>query len=619
MTQFSVPAAHGKVKTCINYFGGCDLTNSPSSVPLSRSPCAPNILRDVPGKVRKMQGYKTLFTADGAIHGCFVLGNQTALLHAGTKLYHITNWDAPLPTPCFTQMANAQSRAVFLGESLYLFDGQQYLVWSAGVIKNVSQCAKIPKVTIAGTPQGGGGAYEELNLLTPKYCETFVGTADAKVYHLSHTPLDAAAVTVRIQNADKTWRDAVEGTAFSVNRQTGEIYFVAPPGAPPVAGEPNVEITAAHTVPDYAARILTARAVCAFGVNGVEDRVFAAGSAQYPNRDYYSAQNDATYFGDHSYCVLGGKEAIEGYSLLDGYLIAHKNTPYEQGNLILRAGNLIDGQAAFPITASLAGPGLVASASLGMLEGEPLYLSKQGVMAVTRTETDGSRFAQCRSFYLNGGMLAAAQAGAYAAHWQDFYVLALGGKLWFLDGLQPTPRAQGMPWSARQYEGYYRENCAATVLWQQDDRLFFGTQAGAVCRFCAHTLLPNDYCDNDTPVKAHWDLPDFGGATFYKNKAFAYLAVRLAAAPVTGVCVSARCKGVWQTLLNDKAKAGYLSFSNLVFSKLTFRCDTTPRTIGTRVRLKKADKACFRLENAQAEPFGITEVALEYTENGNFK
>ncbi|MEG0485632.1 MAG: hypothetical protein RR576_09315, partial [Oscillospiraceae bacterium] len=608
--RFTIGTPSAKSRLCAQHFGGCDLTNSPAAVDLSRSPSAPNMIRDVPGKVRKMQGYKTLLNLGKPINGCFVVNAGGALLHAGTELYYITDFEKAVPAPLYSKMANVKSMAVFLQDKLYIFDTEHYLAFFDNAVHNVSDNAKIPKITIAGTPQGSGEAFEELNLLTPKFCETYLGTADAKVFNLSHAPLDASAVTARIRNADKSWRDVAEGSAFSVNRQTGQVTFVSPPGMPPVAGEPNVEITAARTIAEYAPCVLTAHAACTYGVNGVEDRIFVGGSAKYANRDYYSAQNNGGYFGDHSYCIIGDKERIEGYSALDGMLVTHKNGEQEHGNLILRNGNLSEGKAAFPIVASLAGAGLAASRSIGMLAGEPLYLSKQGIMAVTRTESDGSRYAQCRSFYLNGGLLQHELSNACAVQWQDFYVLANGEKLWLLDGLQPTARAEGMPWSARQYEGYYRENCAAEILWQQSGKLFFGTKDGKVCRFCEHTLLTRDYCDDTVPVKAHWDLPEFGGGLFYKNKTFAYIAVRLAAAPITGVHVSAQCKGIWQNLMSDKAKAGYLSFKSIVFSKFTFRCDDTPRTIGARIRLKKADKVRFRMENSEAEPFGINEIAL---------
>ena len=40
----------------IDTFKGVDLTNAPSNVSINRSPEAPNMIRDVPGKVRKRMG-----------------------------------------------------------------------------------------------------------------------------------------------------------------------------------------------------------------------------------------------------------------------------------------------------------------------------------------------------------------------------------------------------------------------------------------------------------------------------------------------------------------------------------------------------------------------------------
>ena len=42
----------------ITTFKGVDMTNSSPNVDDARSPHAPNMIRDVPGKVRKRMGYK---------------------------------------------------------------------------------------------------------------------------------------------------------------------------------------------------------------------------------------------------------------------------------------------------------------------------------------------------------------------------------------------------------------------------------------------------------------------------------------------------------------------------------------------------------------------------------
>lgn len=44
----------------VSEFRGVDLYNSPTNVSPSRSPSAPNMIRDVPGKVRKRMGYHTV-------------------------------------------------------------------------------------------------------------------------------------------------------------------------------------------------------------------------------------------------------------------------------------------------------------------------------------------------------------------------------------------------------------------------------------------------------------------------------------------------------------------------------------------------------------------------------
>lgn len=616
---FTAHSSQTRSRLNIDRFAGNDLTNAPSSVALSRSPHAINMIRDVPGKVCKMQGFKTLFTASGKINGCFILQDNTAILHSGTDLYHILSWDNPLSSPLTIHLANTKSKGVYLADKLYIYDGINAVVWDKDNIVTLESIVKTPRVTIANLPSGGGAQYEQLNLLTPRFTETFVGTAQDTIYKLSYAPLDNAPVEVKILQGDKVYQILRENYEFTVNRATGQISFNSPPGVPLKAGEANVEITAAHTIAGYKERILSAKAICAYGIGGTQDRVFAGGSEKFPNRDYFSAQNDGTYFGDMSYSQLGAYDPIMGYSLLDGSLLTYKNSPFNKENIIVRHGEIIDKQPAFSVTATLPSTGLVSADSMGYLEGEPLFLSQEGIMAVTRTEANGTRYVQGRSFYLNGGLLKCKLNEAQATVWQDFYVLAAGDKLWLLDGLQPSSRAEGMPWSARQYEGYVRENCAACALWQQNGKLFFGTQDGKVCRFRDKSVEPSDYYDDEAPVKACWELPDFGGRDFYKNKTFTYMAVLLASAPITSVDVTAKCKGVRHRLYSDRARGGYLSFANLAFSKFTFRCDDTPRTLGARVRLKKVDKASFNMANDEAEPFGITEVALEYSENGNFK
>ena len=69
MGRFSIPSSPARSVVKIDEFKGVDLNSSPSNVAVTRSPNAPNMMRDVPGKVRKRQGYEKTGTYAGRING----------------------------------------------------------------------------------------------------------------------------------------------------------------------------------------------------------------------------------------------------------------------------------------------------------------------------------------------------------------------------------------------------------------------------------------------------------------------------------------------------------------------------------------------------------------------
>jgi hypothetical protein len=98
------------------------------------------------------------------------------------------------------------------------------------------------------------------------------------------------------------------------------------------------------------------------------------------------------------------------------------------------------------------------------------------------------------------------------------------------------------------------------------------------------------------------------------------MAVRLASALSTSVRIYALKRGIWGLVKEDSATTRYLSFSGLVFSKLTFSSDATPKIVSSKVKVKKVDRVRFRLENNQLnELFGINDLAFEFVEGGNYK
>lgn len=615
MAQFSIPASPARSILNVDKFYGIDYTNSPANVDKSRSPNGQNMIRDVPGKVRKRMGYETMAQYPARINGVFARREDTQfLVHAGTKLY----WGEE---EIYGDMADARSSAWQFEDKLYIIDGAGLTVFDGVAAAPVGDDAKIPLFTIAKAPTGGGTQYENLNLIQPKFTEQFLGTEEDTQYHLSFTELDDAPVKVELLNAEGTWQEKTENTDYTVDREAGVVTFTEAPGKSPVAGEDNVRITASRTVEGYAARIFGCTMGTLYGVNGAADRLFLSGNAQYRNYDWYSGMNDPTYWADTAYAVLGTQQsAIVGYSIVNERLATHKDNMEDGRNVIIREGNLVDNQPAFPIVNTLQGEGAIATRSFAYLVNEPLFLTKLGVFAITAQDVTGEKYAQQRSFFLNGSLLKEANLeNAVAVVFKDMYWLCLNGVAYILDGLQSTRRNEE-PYSNRQYAGFYCTNIPARVLFVKDERLWMGSDDGKLRRFYEDTAALTSYSDDGQAIHAIWETPDLSGKLFYKNKTFRFLAVRLASAIATSIRISGQRRGLWTHIKEDTTKARYFNWGYLNWDKFSWSNDETPKTLSTKVRIKKVDKARFRFENSEVnEPFGLFDFAVEFVENGNFK
>lgn len=629
-TTFKVPSSPKKNILTINEFLGVDFTNSAANVDITRSPNSVNMIRDVPGKIRKCMGWKVENTYEDEsgnglkINGYHSFrGDDTYLVHAGTNIYQKDEL-------LYSDANDERSTSWQFKDRLYIIDGKKLLVYYKeevdGVISHkvepVENNAYIPTLTISKDPEGGGTSYEDLNLLTPKFTELFLGKANVKEYHLSFDNLDNEPIKVEVMNGNGDFIEKKAGTDYTVDYTNGIVTFSVAPGESPLTGEDNVKITASRTVEGYADRINKCTFGTLFGVNGASDRLFLSGNPDYINYDWYSGQYDPTYFEDTAYSLLGSdSSAIVGYSIISNLLAAHKDSMEKDQNIILREGNLEDSEPVFRIVNTLQGSGAIAKHSFAYLSTEPLFLTNSGVYAVTAQDVTGEKYAQNRSFYLNGKLLEEKnKEDAFGIVYKDMYWLCLNNVCYILDGLQPLMTDKSMPYSTRQYAGFYRTNVPANILWEREGILYFGTKDGKVCSFYTDKYALASYNDNGEPIEAIWETPDIDGDLFYKNKTLRYMAVRLESAIATSIKIFAMKRGLWNFIKYDEAAGRYFSFSQLVFSKLSFSGDKTQKIVSTKLRLKKVDKFRIRILNDNLnEPFGVFNIAFEFVESGNFK
>lgn len=621
MGQFSIPAETAKSTLIIETFRGVDLNNSPTNVDKSRSPAAPNMIRDQVGKVRKRMGYTTVATAPegAAIHGIYHLEAET-LVHAGGTLYR---WDGGTGFERLGDMADNRSRGFVFDKKLYLLDGERFRVYDGETLAAVADNAHVPTIIINRNPTGGGQAYEALNLLSRTWEESFLGTADAKDYQLTTTELAADEVTAQVLNSDGEWVDKVEGTDFTVDRTKGLVKFNAEPGESPVNGQDNVKIRAAKDREGYLDKINRCTVFSVFGVGGAPDRVFLSGNPDEKGVDWYSEFEDPTFFPDTAYTRLSRDgSSIVGYAVLGNALAAFLDNSTDGRNVIVRTGGLDEsGNPMFRINNTLIGENAVAPDSFVPSNREPLFLTEKGVYAITAEELTGEKISQERSYYIGSAIQEAQhKVDAIGIVYRDFYVLALDGTLYLMD-LQQKTYEKNSPYSSFQYECYYWPELPVTALWVEGEALCFGTEEGKLCRFATNVDNPGNYNDDGKAIDAYWETSDFDGQTFFKSKTFTGLAVRLAAATQTGVKVFALKRGLWGQVFDAKDRARFFDWSYIDFSKFTFNTDQTPRTLYGKIKIKKVDKVRFRLRNNELnEPFGLYAFGLVWREPGsNYK
>ena len=624
MAQFNVPSESQKYSAVVETFRGVDLNNSPSNVDKSRSPAAPNMIRDQVGKVRKRMGYETKVTAPGgaAINGVHHLLEET-LVHAGEKLYRLSDTDGTWELTEIGAMANARSRSFVFDQKLYLLDGTTYQVYDGETLAAVADSATVPTIIISRRPTGGGQSYQGLNLLGRKWTESFLGTADATVYQLTTKDLAEDAVTARVLNADGVWEDKTEGTDFTVDRAAGTVTFSTAPGVSPVTGQDNVQITAAKVREGYLDTINRCTIAAVYGVGGSTDRVFLSGNGDKPGVDWYSNFEDPAFFPDTNYTKLVRDGArVTGYTVLSNTLAAFIDGASDGRNVVVRSGVLDEnGDAVFRVSNTMIGQDAVAPDTFCRTDKEPLFLTNRGVYAITAEELTGEKYSQERSYYIASAIGAAqGRENACACTYGDFYALALDGTIYLLD-LQQKTYERNSPYSSFQYECYYWPDIPARVLFLDGDALCFGTEDGKLCRFHTNVDDVTSYNDDGAAIDAYWETSDFDGKIFFHVKTFTGLAVRLAAAVNTGVVVYAQVRGMWKQVFASGAKARYFDWSYIDFSKFTFSSDRTPRTLYGKIKLKKADKVRFRLQNnVLNEPSGLYAFGLQFKEpGGNYK
>ena len=614
-----LPPSNGTKAIEFKEFKGADFESEIGAVSLSRSPDCLIMISDQSGRPVKRFGYEKLLQLQGRINGIFRLSHlndkkereEKRLIHSGDKLYL---WkDDNTTTELYTGMNDMRSCAFQMESQLWILDGKKMMRYDGKVAEPVEKTAYVPTSTIAAPPSGGGETKDQFNLLTPLRINKFLGNTSATVYQLDSTDISGVEKCEKLE-ANGNW-SVIQ--SWSVEPKSGRVTFAGAIGNSPVTGEDNVRITykKENQKENQADKINKCTTGVLWGLGGY-NRLFVAGNPDYVNQDFVSDFTDGTqalptYFPENMYAQVGQDNTkIIGYLRSGNELAILKEDNEQDATVFLRSATLKDDiTVLFPLKTGLAGVGAVSPYCMKDLRDDHMYLSKQGVFAITTNAVTAQQYAQARSELINKKLCREPKLEeAVAVEYQGYLYIAVNGHVYVADAAQRNYKGKNA--EQYQYEWYYWENVPARCWYKENERLLFGTDDGCVMRFY-NTKISSSYNDDGKAITAYWMTPAIAFDTYTKYKTVRRIYTKLN--PYARSSVKLYLKEDGAEVLVDDKKADIMNWDDVDFERFTFNTNTDVNIIYTKVKAKKIITTQFKFENdVLDEAFGIYGATVYY-------
>ena len=603
--------------TVYSRFKGVDFSVDASLVDKDRSPYAPNLIADIGGMPEKRLGWRVLHQLEQPINGIWygeINGQKSFIAHGGTKIYKFTAIGFEIIKE---DVNNAKSSAFFMRSSddtgkIYILTGKEFLAYDGETVKNVADDGYVPTILISRNPTGGGTLYESVNLISGKRTESFLGNETDKTYQLSANKIDSID-KVEVLNSSG---EKVAVTDYTSDLTAGKVTFTAVQ-KPIVAGQDNVFITYTKTVEGYADRINKCTISDLYGLGG-SNRAFLSGNPDYKAYDWYSDIFKPNYFPDLNYSIVGTSDtAIMGYQRLGKYQMILKEDNQQDSTVFQRFGTLNDdGSVTFSVEQGVAGIGAVSKYCFGMLADEPLFLSRQGIQAITSNNILAERTIRNRSFFVDSYLTKEPNLqNAVACEWNGFYVLCINGVAYVLDGKNKSYKERSTASYDYNYECYYWTNIPAICLLSVAGELYFGTEDGKICKFNTDIGGVLKYNDDGKPIVASWATlnDDDNAPQLYKSMTKKGCLVTIKpyarSSGTIYVCVDGNPR-----LFLRSGTMDIWDWNDFDFQRFTFNTNDSPQDIFFRKKIKKYKRSQIIVENdALNEGFGVLQIVKTFT------
>lgn len=651
MAQMTLPAAPNYKRTSYSKLLGCDFSIDPSQVNNRRSPSCLNMISDNGGNPVKRKGWEIINnTYAGEIENIWTLRENNNIyivftntyrnestLHCidenGTEYELVSegNVNVAIGKLCayYTNISNDQ-------HGLYIIDeGACHRVYYDNGIKHEEVTPFIPTILISRDPTGGGVVYDDINLLTRQRTEMFYNDVEQfpnnKDFVVSSSINTSKPYKFEYMDSEGEWK---EDESITVN---GATFTASEHYAPVTNGKDNIKITYYAVGDDNKQKILNCKS-CAHYSSGFQDQIFVTGNVDDPNTIYYSAKNNISYFPDLNYISIGGENTIAGFLNLGDYLAVVKSGTSLDTSVFLIQPTSIKTQTVvinekntsttnidtFSIKRTTSGIGAISDRAFGVLNDEPLFLSKFGIYGIASVNVLSDKIIRNRSFFIDQKLVnEVGLESAVGTVWKNYFVVVANSHAYILDGRHKSNDQTGN--TSYGYEAYYWDNIPAISITSYDEELIFGTADGKICRF-KNTGMGTDYSDGTvrsdssiegTPIIAEWSTPfDNDGITeYYKTMMKKGTMCTIVQKPKTSVKVYIKSDDSGEIYIGEKiVDTAYIFDGVIDFSDLYFNIPTEHTDVFFRKKRKKYKRIQIILRNDSLnEPFGVLEIVKTYT------
>lgn len=597
--MYSIPDTPDIYTYIIDSFMGVDFTSSPIEIDKKRSPNAKNIINKN-GYNESRNGYKILNKIGTNINGVWNIdfnNQELFVVHSGTMLYECSK-DFKTFTNVLSGMTDNRSKGLYINGYLIIFDGTRVVVYgdfgNGLEAKFLDQVGYIPTTSIARDSSGGGTDYEKINLICPSRINSFLSETNQTDFILEEFNIEKIEL-VEILN-DSGDYDVV--TNYTFDETTSTVKFDKVVSESPVLGRDNVKIQ--YKIKDNdtnASKINKCSMACLYGYDGNSNRIFATCNPDYANYDFHSEDGNPLYWPDENFTKIG-TEAIVGYSRLsDGTLAVNKKQSDTDCTVYYRSYNLLDSVEVFPLSDGVKNIGCITGNCNCNLLNDPLFLSDQGVFAIIGS-TNGEKYAQQRSYYVNGKLLKEPNLeNAQAISVNGKYYLAVNDHIYIADSRYLSYPKHGKT-EQYQYEWYYWDNIPARVLFSWNNDLYFGTSDGNICTFT------DEYLDDGNEIDVYWETPFLELNS--SSKAKTTKTVTLILNP------GGNCDITFGYILDD----GSVEIITKNYNALN---DDFPKTIQEKEKIKKFMFVKFFMTNKTSNRMTFERLVLEYFNSGKYR